>query len=303
MLPLLCVLAALAPSAPPAGDSPAAPSAAAPPAHASGGEAAAASAGDAPMPPPGASTRLRGDAGVVPTLADGMYELPALGLRIEAPLPDGYPAPTPPGMVELKTYPVVRRAEYRASGRTGVGMNLGFWPLFNHIARREIAMTSPVEMDYRTRTGADPLADVAPVGDWTMSFLYRTRDQGPTGTDGRVEVVDAPAVTVVAIGVLGPYGVDTTNRGVAELRSWFAAQRAWEPAGAPRAFHYNGPGVPASRRWSEVQIPVRRAAAAAPTMAPGAEPPASPAAAPTAPTPAVPDAAAPRPAAPATPAP
>ncbi len=33
------------------------------------------------------------------------------GLGIEAPLPVGYPSPTPPGCVEIKTYPSVRRAE------------------------------------------------------------------------------------------------------------------------------------------------------------------------------------------------
>ncbi len=31
--------------------------------------------------------------------------------EIEAPLPIGYPAPTPPGAIELKSYPSVRRAE------------------------------------------------------------------------------------------------------------------------------------------------------------------------------------------------
>ena len=33
-------------------------------------------------------------------------------LTTEAPLPNGYNAPTPDGAVELKTYPTVRRAEF-----------------------------------------------------------------------------------------------------------------------------------------------------------------------------------------------
>jgi hypothetical protein len=27
--------------------------------------------------------------------------------------------------------------------------------------------------------------------EWTMSFLYRTSDLGPTGTDGKVQITDA----------------------------------------------------------------------------------------------------------------
>ncbi len=67
------------------------------------------------------------------------------GFGIEAPLPVGYPSPTPPGCIELKTYPKVRRAQIESKA-TG-GQN-GFWPLFSHIQKRQIAMTSPVEMDY-----------------------------------------------------------------------------------------------------------------------------------------------------------
>lgn len=248
-------------------------------------------------PAPGKVVRLRGDAAVVPALSGDGYVLPALGLRIEAPLPEDYPPPTPPEMIELKTYPVVRRAEYRAAGRTSIGMNLGFWPLFNHITKREIAMTSPVEMDYRTREGGEPLAAVAPTGSWTMSFLYRSRELGPTGADGRVVVVDAPAVTVVSVGILGPYGVDTTNRGVAELRAWFAKQSAWEPAGNPRALHYNGPSIPNDLRWSEVQMPVRATPPKPVQPAQANAPSTTPAIAPS------PAAESPRPAAPATAAP
>ncbi|MDA1263365.1 MAG: hypothetical protein O3B75_10780 [Planctomycetota bacterium] len=69
--------------------------------------------------------------------------------EIEAPLPNGYSAPTPPGAIELKSYPSVRCAEISSKGSTGMGMSASFWPLFNHIQSQEIAMTSPVEMDYR----------------------------------------------------------------------------------------------------------------------------------------------------------
>ena len=225
-------------------------------------------------PAAGESVRLVGDAAVKPArLESGEYRLADMGMVIEAPLPEGYPAPTPPGMIELKTYPVVRRAEYSAKGSSNFGMNVGFWPLFNHIKGRDIAMTSPVEMDYRPEGDRTPLAPMKDAeGTWTMSFLYRTVNLGPTGEDGRVKVVDNPEMTVVAIGMRGPYGMGTVNAGLEELQKWFATQETWEPEGDPRGLNYNGPQVPMKSKWSEVQVKVRRKAKAGPVSAPATDP-------------------------------
>ena len=238
---------------------PAAPGGTAPAPAAAAPSPAARPAG---APAPGESVRLVGDAAVKPTrLENGEYRVPDLGLIIEAPLPVGYPAPTPPGMIELKTYPVVRRAEYSAKGSSNFGMNVGFWPLFNHIKNREIEMTSPVEMDYRPAGERTPLAPMKDAeGSWTMSFLYRTTDLGPTGEDGRVKVLDNPEMTVVAIGMRGAYGMGTVNAGLEELQKWFAGQDEWEPVGDPRGLNYNGPQVRMRDKWSEVQVQVRRKA-------------------------------------------
>ena len=271
---LIATLAFLASTFQPIGDAPKAPEA--------GTDAAKAPAATAPTrpegaPEPGKTVRMVGDAAVVPErLGNGEYRLKDMGMVIEAPLPDGYPAPTPPGMIELKTYPTVRRAEYTAKGSSNFGMNVGFWPLFNHIKEREIAMTSPVEMDYRPageRTPLDPMKDAD--GSWTMSFLYRSADLGPTGQDGRVKVVDNPEVTVVSIGMRGGYGMGQVNAGLDELQKWFASQDQWEPAGDPRGLNYNGPQVPMRSKWSEVQVPVRRKAAGAKPAAAGTQAPAS----------------------------
>jgi len=178
---------------------------------------------------------------------------------IEAPLPEGYPAPTPPGALDIKTYPVVRRAEITAKGSTMVGMNFAFWPLFNHIKDRDIAMTSPVEMDYRgMEAEGNPYQLDESKGEWTMSFLYRQREQGPTGEAGRVKVRDNDQVTVLSIGLMGPYGIGRVNEGLPILESWLEAHPEWERAGDVRAFSYNGPQVRNATKWSEVQLPVRR---------------------------------------------
>lgn len=192
--------------------------------------------------------RVGGDMEIQTAFTDGVYTCKQA--RIDTPLPVGYPPPTAPGAIELKRYPTVRRAEVSSASPADMGMNVAFWPLFKHIQRRDIEMTSPVEMDYR---GMD---DGKPDG-WTMSFLYRERDQGPTGKDGIVTVEDAPPLTVIAIGMTSSYGTRSFAEGLTALEEWLASQTAWERAGDPRAMHYNGPDVRPQDRWMEVQIPVR----------------------------------------------
>jgi hypothetical protein len=192
--------------------------------------------------------RVAGDMEIQVAFADGVYT--SGNARIDTPLPVGYPPPTAPGAIELKRYPIVRRAEVSSASPADMGMNIAFWPLFKHIQRRDIEMTSPVEMDYR---GMD---DGTPDG-WTMSFLYRRVDQGPTGKDGMITVQDAPPMTVIAIGMTSSYGTRSFAEGLDALDAWLASQTAWERAGDPRAMHYNGPDVRPQDRWMEVQIPVR----------------------------------------------
>ncbi|HBS29212.1 MAG TPA: ABC transporter substrate-binding protein [Phycisphaerales bacterium] len=178
--------------------------------------------------------------------------------RITTPLPEGYPGPTAPGAIEIKRYPSVRRAEVTRSGSVDWGMNGAFWPLFRHIQRRDIEMTSPVEMDY---PGMLDDRDARPSG-WTMSFLYRTADLGPTGSDGKsVVVVDTEPLTVVAAGFRGSYSMSVVRTNMEMLEQWLADQSEWERAGEARALHYNGPEQRARDRWGEVQIPVRRRSA------------------------------------------
>jgi hypothetical protein len=174
---------------------------------------------------------------------------------VETALPEGYPAPTPPGAVELKRYPAIRRAEVVGRRSPDQGRNGAFYSLFRHIQSRDIAMTSPVEMDYPGWTGD---ASSSPES-WTMSFVYRTPTDGPTEQTGNVRVVDTTPVTVVAVGVRGEYGRATVEGGLRQLNAWLDGQTEWERAGSPRVLYYNGPYIPDYRKWSEVQIPVRPA--------------------------------------------
>ncbi len=174
---------------------------------------------------------------------------------IDTPLPDGYPAPTPAGAIDIKSYPTVRRAQVSGESNPDLGQNSAFWPLFQHIKKHDIAMTSPVEMNYPS---LDRSTETPRETDWTMSFLYRSPDMNATGTEGRVVVEDLPPVTMLAIGYTGSYSVAKVDLEVEKLYQWLDSNPEYRPVGPPRAMFYNGPSTAPSRRWAEVQLPIER---------------------------------------------
>ena len=211
-------------------------------------------------------------------VVDGVYRFEQA--MIESPLPDGYPEPTPFGAIDIKEYPSVRRAELTSKDDSGAGMVTGFFPLFNHIKKRDIPMTAPVEMDYPGLYTDFMKDEPGAAGETTMSFLYRSATQGPVGEDGNIVVRDAAPVTVLSVGAKGAFDAaqefDT-------LRTWLKSQQEWEVAGDPRMFVYNGPFIDPEWRWSEVQVPVRRRGEASKTV-PAEAPTAAPAPAASAPS-------------------
>lgn len=202
------------------------------------------------IPAPGQSVRVAGDTSTTVTGSDGDFR--SGKCRIDTPLPVGYPKPTPPGAIELKTYPSVRLAAVSGTGNPDRGMNRAFWPLFNHIKGHDIAMTSPVEMNYQTL----PSADDNSAGEWSMAFLYREPNMNKVGVEGSVTVRDAASVTVVAVGLSGNYSMKLVNSGMREIEDWLAANPQWKAAGSWRTLYYNGPTLFFWNKWAEVQIPV-----------------------------------------------
>lgn len=174
----------------------------------------------------------------------------------EAPLPEGWPANTPIGKIEVKPYPA-----YRAAVVEQVALDAGntdgmFMTLFNHIKDREIAMTAPVAMGYSP--------DAAAAGDEgrrlkSMSFLYRRPTQGQLENDGAVTVRDHTSARWLSIGVRGKYSESQYQRHVDLLNAWLDEHdQSWERTGQPRYLGYNSPFVPSFLRYGEVQIPVRQ---------------------------------------------
>jgi len=164
---------------------------------------------------------------------------------VEAELPEGFPAYTPVGEIEVKDYPAYRKAV--SSGSTA------FWSLFSHIKLNSIPMTAPVEMTYASQQSK-------PLQQQSMAFLYGQPTLGSTGEQGAVEVVDVPVMKVVSIGVRGSRTDEKVEDARERLVSWLDADGNYTPAGSLRVMGYNSPFVPKDRQFYEVQIPVKAAA-------------------------------------------
>lgn len=172
-----------------------------------------------------------------------------------APLPEGFPPPTPNGRIELKQYPDYRAATVQVTGPLEDAPSRGFSPLFRHISSNDISMTAPVETRYPATTaqGSSPQ-----VGDAAVSFLYRNLDIVPQEVAQGIQIEDLPPVTVVSIGIRGSYDFDTYTSNLERLQDWLAANPGYTVIGSPRRFFYDGPFIPDALKRSEVQIPVQK---------------------------------------------
>ena len=98
-----------------------------------------------------------------------------------------------------------------------------------------------------------------------MSFLYERPDQGSTGKQGSVEVIDVPAMTVVSIGCRGERTTAAVGEAREKLLKWLDEKKGdYVSAGPMRVMGYNSPFVPRDRNFFEVQIPIKPATTGAP---------------------------------------
>jgi hypothetical protein len=174
----------------------------------------------------------------------------------EADLPAGFPPPGPVEKVIVKTYPAARAATVLATDVKGKGQDRLFMPLFNHIQKNNISMTSPVVMDFPPADAAQPATP--PIA---MSFVYATTQTSQTGRDGIVSVHDMAPLTVLSVGVRGSYDAVRFNQGMKLINQYLAAHPGtFTIAGPPRFLGYNSPFVPWFMKFGEVQLPVREVA-------------------------------------------
>jgi len=171
-----------------------------------------------------------------------------------APLPEGFPPPSPDGEIEIKSYPEYRAATVQTPGDLDSAPSRGFSPLFRHISRNDISMTAPVETRYPVATLEGSMASE---GAATVSFLYRSLEVVPQEVTQDIQVEDIPPMTVVSIGTRGRYDLETYQASIQQLQAWLAAHPDYTVVGPPRRFFYDGPFLPDALKRSDVQIPVR----------------------------------------------
>ncbi len=162
----------------------------------------------------------------------------------EAELPSGFPEPTPVREIALKRYPRYRTARAKAPGR---GSTDAFWKLLGHIKESGVAMTAPVEMTYEGEVWRES----------QMAFLYGSPYMGKLGRVGEVEVVDVEPGWVLSIGCRGSVNRASLDAARSRLMAWVEGQAELEVAGEFRSLEYNSPLVTDSRRFFELQIPMR----------------------------------------------
>lgn len=166
----------------------------------------------------------------------------------EAELPKDFPDFGAIDEIEVRDYPSYRmvRAPMKRNGSMS-----SFWMLFNHIKKNDIAMTTPVQIDYEDGAARQQ--------EQSMAFLYGDPAIGEAGMDGKVEVVDVAARTVLTIGARGYERRDRVEAMHQELLAWLAAHaETYLPDGPMRLLNYNSPSVGDDRRCYEVQVPIRR---------------------------------------------
>lgn len=193
----------------------------------------------------------------------GLVALPVLGFgvyrAISAPLPDGFPAPTAAGTIEVKQYPAYRCGTYHYSGSLSQAANVAFGPLYSHISSNSIPMTAPVEARYPLLTLQEQATSQKPdeQGEATVSFLYRNKHVQPQQIAQGIQVEDQPPMTVVSLGVRGAYTFSSYQQSLQPLSVWLKQHPNYTAIGAPRRFFYDSPFIPDAFKRSDVQIPIQ----------------------------------------------
>ena len=178
---------------------------------------------------------------------------------VSAPLPEGFPPPTPSGKIEVKQYPAYRSGTITYEGKLDQATNAAFEPLYRHISSNKIAMTAPVEARYPLVTLQEgPGSKLNERGKTEVSFLYRNPDIQPQQLAQGINVEDHAPMTVVSIGIKGPYSYAIYQHYLEQLREWLTQHPGYTVAGLPRRFFYDSPFIPDSLKRSDVQIPINK---------------------------------------------
>ena len=156
----------------------------------------------------------------------------------EAPLPKDWPAPGPYNIVSEKSYPSYRLALTHGSSP------FAFWTLFNHIKKKNIPMTAPVEM------GMEQVESTLEKNN--MAFLYQNTTVGKTGPDGKkIKIKDIPPLKTLSYAWMGPDSKTQIKKAQNALNAKLAEKGL--KATSFRLLGYNSPSISRKKRSYELQ--------------------------------------------------
>ncbi len=121
--------------------------------------------------------------------------------------------------------------------------------LFRHIKKKDIPMTSPVEMGMKEKDGE--------MDESGMAFLYQGTDVGKTDPDGKkIEVRDLAAQKTLSYAWMG----EDSDENIAKARKALEAalEKKKLEAESFRLLGYNGPGVPDEKKTWELQAILKK---------------------------------------------
>jgi hypothetical protein len=145
---------------------------------------------------------------------------------------------TEPGVVEVKEIPAAKlMVAEPASGDP-------FSRLFRYISKNDVAMTVPVESSMQRND---------------MRFYVGSKDKPrDLRNEGDVQVIEAPARTVVSVGERGGYSWSNLREAETKARQWLANNKQYKAVADPYAVFWNGPYVPPFMKRFEIHVPVER---------------------------------------------
>lgn len=145
------------------------------------------------------------------------------------------------GVIEVKSLSASTVLVKRSNVSYFEANNL-FMPLFWYITTRNIAMTSPVEVN---------------INPGEMYFFVGKDDsKRELKSNGSVQVEKIPSRTVASIGYCGRYNQRNFDKAKIKLIKWIEEQGVYTISGEARAIYWDSPSVADANKRAEVHIPI-----------------------------------------------
>jgi len=147
------------------------------------------------------------------------------------------------GKLEIKELPAARLMIAKTEGEYFSKDNALFMRLFKYINSNQVAMTIPVEAEFKPAS---------------MRFYVGTKQQAKELKDHNdITIISLPKRTVAVIGVRGAYTQKNITNAQTKLEAWLNNHPDYVKNGEPYGVFWNSPFVPWFLKRFEVQVMVK----------------------------------------------